>query len=376
MKPVYFGNKRANQITSDQVREDIKTSIKNIGTFNLTAKYYTFLNKKNVNNLKDNNYQVSLSTFGKKFTMYITTYQARRLCLFINKKNECILKVQMKFANEIFNGTLMDGELVKNENDKWIFLLNDIVYYKGNNMITMNFTDRQKVIQDLLENEYEYDENQGFFLSKKQYFSYSYIKDLTENYMERLNYKAAGLFFKHLNNFSDNYLFIFPECRSDSKILQNGVVIDDVKTNATKSIFMNVVKEKTQQEMEDDLFGDLQDESITETPKLEKQTCCFLINPTMMPDVYELYCRSNSNNIEKYSYAAVPDIETSQFLKELMKEILDNKDNIYTKVESGKAIYVECKYHKIFKKWIPFSKVERMDNIQTINQTQIILDSL
>ena len=36
----------------------------------------------------------------------------------------------------------------------------------------------------------------------------------------------------------------------------------------------------------------------------------------------------------------------------------------------------ECKYHKIFKKWIPMNKTNTMDNINTINKIQIILDSL
>ena len=200
--------------------------------------------------------------------------------------------------------------------------------------------------------------------------------------MNAFNYKCSGLYFKNINNFSDNYLFIFPECRSDSKILNNGITVDNKKENKISNY---------DQDDEDDLFKDVEiivpDKIISvqekqqplQKPtnlKLEKTTCRFLINATPMPDIYELYCKNNNNNIEKYNYASVPDIDTSNFLKSILSENYDYSSDINTKIENNNAIYVECNYHKVFKKWIPYKKVDCMDNITTINQIQIILDSL
>ena len=109
--------------------------------------------------------------------------------------------------------------------------------------------------------------------------------------------------------------------------------------------------------------------------KLDKETCNFLVNPTNLPDVYELYCYTTNNLIEKYSYASVPNIETSVFLKNSLN--FENvEDDIMRKINNNNVIYFECKYHKIFKKWIPMNKTNTMDNINTINKIQIILDSL
>ena len=381
MNSTYFANKKSLQIISQQIKNDIVSEICKIGSFNLNSKYYTFLNKKNVNNLKESDFLVSLSTFGKKFILFITKYNTKKYCIFINKKNDTMTVTQLKFSDAIFNGTLFDGELVKNNNNKWIFLINDIAYYKGINIITTSFEERTKIIKNILSNEYYNNddmENQTFFISQKQYFEYKYIKDMIDSYMNELNYKCAGLYFKSVNNFSDNYLFIFPECRSDSKILNNGVTIDNQK----------VIIEQTD---EDDLFQDIElidktisnkidNELIIEEEKseqellnnLDKVTCQFLINSTPMPDIYELYCKNNSNNIEKHSYASVPDIKTSDFLKSIINE--SNMD-IHTKIANNKAIYVECNYHKGFKKWIPFKQTNSMDNINTINHIQIILDN-
>ena len=242
MKSTYFSNKKSLEIISPQIKNDIKSLIVKIGSFNLTSKYYTFLNKKNVNNLKDNLFQVSLSTFGKKFILFVTRYNTKKYCIFINKKNDAMTVTQLKFSDDIFNGTLFDGELVKNDNGKWIYLINDIAYYKGENIITKSFSERQNIIDNILKDDHDNDVNnlnQTFYISKKMYFNYNYIKDLVEKYMDCLNYKCAGLYFKNINNFSDNYLFIFPECRSDSKILNNGVTIDNKKINIVEKDINN-----------------------------------------------------------------------------------------------------------------------------------------
>ena len=123
---------------------------------------------------------------------------------------------------------------MKTSEDKWIFLINDIAYYKGDNIITTPFNERQIIIENLLKIEHDNDNslgNQCFFISKKNYFLYNNIKDLVDNYMNHLNYKCSGLYFKSIVNFSDNYLFIFPECRSDTKIL---VIITMTKMNYLK----------------------------------------------------------------------------------------------------------------------------------------------
>ena len=398
MNQTYFNKKNSLSITSSDTKNEIKALIKNIGYFSLTSKYYTFLNKKNVNNLKENNFLVTLSTFGKKYVLFITKFNNKKYCIFINKKNDIMTITQLKFTDDIFIGTLFDGELVKNYNNKWIFLINDIAYYKGVNLITKSFFERRIIINNILKSEHEND-NYSLFITKKEYFEYNKINDLVDNYMKVLSYKCSGLYFKSINNFSDNYLFIFPECRSDTKILNNMNIDDNMNVgnninvcnNNTNIENVNLKKfEVDNNEDDDNLFNDVEiikqeqvepikyikKPSSNNNLKLEKTTCRFLIHPTLMPDIYELYSTNSNNSIEKYSYASVPDIDTSNLLKAIIGSNYDLKEDIKTRFENNNAIFVECNYHKNFKKWIPFKKVDSMDNITTINQIQIILDSL
>ena len=374
MPTSYFFGKQSNFIqSSSSLYNNVNKNIANIGTFKIQSKYYSFLNKKNLNSLQNYKFFVLLKSFGKNYILFLTNINQRNYCIFINKKNNVMNIVNINFSEELFNGTLLDGEIVKNENNKYIFLINDIPYYKGKSQITKNFEERNILIDDILENEYVSDEE--LYIVKKKYFNFNEINDLVENYSKILSYKSSGLLFKNNSNFGDNYLFSFPECRSDSKILKTGVTIDNQKVVIEEE--HKIISPKNSKtdlaSMVDDseLFGDVEN---VDSVDIDKETCEFMINPTSLPDIYELYCYSSNNNIEKYSYASVPDIDTSNYLKSIIN--FDNlNENVLTKIKKNNATFVECKYHKIFKKWIPFKEAKTMDNITVINQVQITLDA-
>ena len=64
-----------------------------------------------------------------------------------------------------------------------------------------------------------------------QKWGYKYIKSICEDYIKDIDYKCSGLLFKNLENFSDNYLYIFLECRSDNIILNNKQIINNNEIN-------------------------------------------------------------------------------------------------------------------------------------------------
>jgi hypothetical protein len=91
----------------------------------------------------------------------------------------------------------------------------------------------------------------------------------------------------------------------------------------------------------------------------------FMIKNTTIPEIYELYLKSseNENRKEKISYASVPNIETSAFLKKIFKE---NQDN------PKKEIYVRCEFHDTFKKWVPMEKSDSIDTVDTLHWFQSV----
>lgn len=375
MATSFFFGKKSNFIqSSSKLYGHVNKNLMNIGRFKVEGKYYSFLNKKNLNSLKNYKFFVLLKSFGKNYVLFLTNIDEKNYCIFINKKNNVMNIVKLDFDSELFDGTLLDGEIVKNNENKYIFLINDLPYYRGNSLITKNFEERNNILNNLLKNNYKMDND--LYIVKKNYFTFKEINDLVENYSKILSYRCSGLLFKNNTNFGDNYLFSFPECRSDSKILKNGVTIDNQKVVINEEHKIVSPKQTIKKEVnEDELFGEI--ENVNETDEIDvinKKTCNFMINPTSLPDIYELYCYSSNNNIEKHAIASVPDIDISNFIKSIVN--FDNiNENVLTKIKKNNATFVECNYHKIFKKWIPFKKVDYMDNITIINQTQIILDA-
>ncbi len=383
MKTVYF-NQKGFEIQEKELRHEVYQSIKKIGHYNVTSKYYNFLNKKNLSEIKDGDFRVSLSSFGKKYILFLIKINDRRYSILINKKNEIMVTCQYKFHQSLYDGTLLDGELVKNENNKWIFIINDIPYYKGENLITKSFDDRQSIIEEMLKNEYRREDqnNHMTYICQKIYVKYDNIQDLSKRLRDSLSYKCSGLYFKNIFNYSDNYLYIFPECRTDHQVLNKTHVVIEEDEKREEKVEIDEKVEEKKEYLEDDIFGDLdvvktEEKPIVKEKKIQKPTrdyCKFLIKPTSKPEVFELYCRAVDRHIEKYSYAAIPDMKTSKFLKDLFISYTPI-DDITSLINEKKAIFVECSYNKNFKRWIPYKRCEDMDHHTFINETMILLDN-
>ena len=74
----------------------------------------------------------------------------------------------------------------------------------------------------------------------------------------------------------------------------------------------------------------------------------------MKPEIYELYLNNETkNSLIKHSYASVPNIKTSKWLKDL--------------TDIKKEVNVECYLNKEFNKWVPTKETNIIDCINEIN---------
>lgn len=367
MKKVRFGNKNALKVTSSNIINIIKKNIKDIGTFHLTGKYYNFLNKSNIGNIISNEYLFTVNTYGKKHVLFLTNINGKNYSIFINKKNEIMILSQFKFDESLFEGTLFDGELVRSSNGKWNYLINDLAYYKGINVITKSFKERREILENIYENMFENDEKISICnVELKEYFEYKYLQSVCEDYIQDKGYKCSGVLFKNMSNFSDNYLYIFLECRSDNKIKNN---------NQKNKITINEDNKKTKNMF---LGNEKKMESKVNTVNTEhnvtRDYSVFMLKNTNSPDIYELYCKGSNRQFEKHSYASVPNMRKSIYLRKVLKnKEIDEEESDYS-TESDLSddecieINMRCNYHKGFKKWIPLKKtVEDVDDINFIN---------
>ncbi len=355
--------KNTNIIKDEQLKSEIINSIKNIGTYNLDSKYYQFLNFKNVNQLKNSEFKIGISTFGKKYNLYLKNINNKNYCIFINKKTNQMILGKFTFALSLFDGTLFDGELIKNSRNEWFFIVNDLIYYEGKNIITHDFESRYERIKKIIETQYKYDTNSQCKILIKKYVDVKYLNSLIKDYISQLSFKCSGIIFKEVNNFGNNYTYIFPECRTDTRILskekeeEKEEEKDDEKDDENNDFLSMLASDCTV------VTFDKKEEKEDTLSSINTSYCIFMVKSTHMPDIYELYCKSSSGNIEKQGYASIPSMECSK----MMRKIFESKNEIIMK----------CIYNKIFKKWIPIEESNNnVDNLHKINKVKVYVENI
>ena len=132
---------------------------------------------------------MNLRSNGNRYYLYFTLYNNIETIYYIDKKihpgyqRPRIIFGRGLFDKKLFKNTLLDGEMVKCKDNKWTFLINDIICYEGNYLNKKMLPDRLKIIYNILENQYTPDKTIDVCNYKvKCYFNM--YKESIENIME------------------------------------------------------------------------------------------------------------------------------------------------------------------------------------------------
>ena len=306
-----FCDKEIDNVTNNDMKQYILENLNTKSNLKYNSKYAKIYNDNYSNNL-NNPHLVCLKSIGSPYFLFCTQINDTNYCFLIDKKIKDgykfpkIFLVHYRFNPEIFNGTLFETELLRDNCNKWQLLIGDIYIYKGEKLDNKQITERMNIINDIILNKYIDDTFCNICPIKiKRYFDINQIKYITEEFIDKLDYRVRGLYFVPLKTSYAKILYIFKD--------------DEYK----KSNYKN------------------------------KTTINFKIVKTIKPDVYELYLNNeNKSSIIKHSYASIPNIKTSLWLKELF----DQKEDII----------VECKLNKRFNKWAPLKETNTMDCINML----------
>ena len=90
--------------------------------------------------------------------------------------------VKFRFDETLYNGTLFEGELIKNDKNCWVFYMSDIIFMCGSYIYDQTFKQRLSQIAYILKDLYTYD---LYFnpchLQLKSYFLFNHIHFLEED---------------------------------------------------------------------------------------------------------------------------------------------------------------------------------------------------
>jgi len=306
-----FCDKEIDNITNNDMKKYIIDNMKIKSNISYNQRYAKIYNSQYSNNL-NNPHIICFKTSGTPYLLFCTQINDTNYCFLIDKKIKDgydypkIFLVHYRFHNELFKGTLFEVELVRDKNQNWFLLIGDIYIRNGQSLYNIQIHDRINQCIDIMEKQYIDDSFCDICPIKiKKYFDFKNIEFMIHDFIPKLSYRIRGFYFVPLKTSYSKILYLF-------------------KDNDYKKINLN-----------------------------HKKFISFRIIKTVQPDVYELFIYNEQKTaLEKHSYASIPNIKISKWIKELT----DLNDNSI----------VECQYNSLFEKWVPIKEGMIVDTILDI----------
>lgn len=401
---ISFCDKQCSNLNNNKAKEDLINYIERKYPIKIIDRGYVPLNPHMMRNISYHQHILTTLTNGNSYILFLTQVEGINCCFYIDRKLKGgytfpkIHCVKYRFANELFEKeTIFSGELIRDNDRKWFFILSDILVYKGQDTKSKNILSKFEMMYDILKDEYTADEHMEVCpLQIKKLFTYDQVDTLVQDFIPNLSYVCKGLLFNTLDSKFNNYALILPRERQlqvvdksyidsiierkNPELMQNVMPVMDYSNNLnnqteyvdTKSKYNTVTPESAgivanqpvtevsdrgvsghnnSREIQNTNTRNVnQSNSVMTATTLEssnqgksnitQNNVVFRILKTESPDIYNLYCL-NGNELIKDSIALIPNIKISQKMYHLFKN--NNKLDVN----------MECKFSKVFERWIP-----------------------
>lgn len=329
---ISFADRVVYNIKTNDMKDVILDLLYNLYGIKIIQKHYHKVDENNVKHIKANPHMCCLRSNGNPYYMFFTTYDEVPIVYFIDKKvhpgyqKPRILLVRGMFDESLFKNTLIDGEMVKTNENKWMYVMNDIIVHKGKHLNSAKLSQRISILYEILEKEYTPDSTIDVCDYKiKTYFDLS--KDSIQKLIDiskRLNYTCRGIYlWPHYLKYKPK---LYNFCEEN--------IISVVRKVKDETEFQHIgKKEDVQQEPEIAITVPL---TVT-----DKEQVLWLVQ-TEHPDVYNLYETENTLATKKAGVALIPNLVTSKMVRNAFK----NKNSVC-------SIKSRCMYNDTFNKWFP-----------------------
>jgi hypothetical protein len=330
---------------------------------------------------------------GKKYFVWFTHRNRKNICVFleIGYQNK-ILNIfyrHVSFEDVLSYGTIFYGTLFKTRQENSdkknicsseIFSVEDIFYYKGDDISHYTYHNKLNVIKNIFDTKLRY--NMAFCSNGIIFGLPVMTTDFTEAYDKatELPYSVYSIQYKYFEDKGSSHPFTeFYNFNNNSVGAINGSA-----TGATTANNMGMNRSNNNSEnymMHVNKYNDkYNDKPLTyNEPTKQKITSNeiykeFFIKPDLQNDIYYLY-QSSTTNFEVISkeIAHIPDYKTSVLMNKLFRNIKENSnldsleesdeeeefENIQIDkfVDLNKIIKMRCIFNYKFKKWVPVSVV-------------------
>ncbi|KAG2424914.1 hypothetical protein HXX76_014078 [Chlamydomonas incerta] len=212
-KEISFCGGVAQNIVDAEFKEELAQLIAGYGFGVLEKRSDRFEDPRAQDLLRRVPHLVCLRAHGNPYFMLLTRYQDKNVCIFVDKKVQTgytqprMITAPFCFASDLFTGTLLDGEMVRDDNGDWVFLLNDLCAYQGESAYDWKLFQRLDAISDVLEKKYRPILVQPCAVQVKRYCKVTQVAGLLDGLAQQLPYRARGITFKPIYwRFKETYM--------------------------------------------------------------------------------------------------------------------------------------------------------------------------
>lgn len=306
---ISFCNRSAVNIKSESTKRFLLNKLENAYHTKIIKRHFDVVaDEQSLSKIRTNPHIACLKSNGNPYFMFLTKIDDINTCVMIDKKIQYgyflprMIIVRMRFEEDLFSDTLIEGEMVLDTMKRWIFLANDLVAVRGNHLSKTNVIKRVNQLHRLVAHNFE-PHDDLFSIQVKKYVACSEIDDLVANFAPTLPYTNRGILFKPMFSKFKDFVYNF-----ESVVIKSTVRVKYGEEN--KFI------------CQDDVSRD------------------FIIRNTDTPDTYELY---NTHGAGEYVGRALVNTMASSKMLHTM----------FATARLNDSFTVKCKYNTNFKKWEP-----------------------
>ena len=332
---------------------------------------------------------------GKKYFVWFTHRNRKNICIFLEigyqNKIMNIFYRHVSFDDVLSYGTIFYGTLfktmqenieTKNIYSNDIFSVEDIFYYKGDDISEYGYHDKLKVIKNIFDTKLRY--NMAFCKNGVVFGLPIMTTDFTEAYDKAmmLPYSVYSIQYKYMevkNSYqSITEFYHFSSNTNNGNNGNNGNNIN-VVNNPINSINNSINNNYNSEIYSTNTNKYIDKPPVYIEPTKQKITSneiykIFFIKPDLQNDIYYLY-QNNTTNFDVISkeLAHIPDYKTSVLMNKLFRNIKENnnldsleesdEENEFENIEIdkfvdlNKIIKMRCIFNYKFKKWVPVSVI-------------------
>lgn len=290
-----------------------------------------------------------LRSNGNPYYMVLITYEDVPTVVFVDKKIQPgyeyprMLLGRGQFPPEAFagNGTVFDGEMVKDVRGGWVFLINDVIARSGRVLQRASLKERLEAAREVLSGHVHDPHMDGCVYHIKRYFA-----PTQEGFTSLLEmaafapYTHRGVYFwpdnakykPKLHNFDDTLIKTVIRKVKDAPEFREAGAAPLPRQDTTHP---SLVESSTPPP------PPVPAHAIMQLPN-ETETTVMWLKKTENPDVYDVYPPYETGGNIKIGIAAVPTLAISKMLRSVFK----------TRTIAQPASF-ECMWHPEFQKYVP-----------------------